>query len=206
MKQKIVVLLALFLLGFGNIAVAQLKKSAEPPAPSQVLGAQELHQVLQEWVTNIEELVIPASAAMPEEKYSYAPTQGEFAGVRTYAEQIKHLAAANYQLGSRILGEPPPDGTKNEAAPNTVRAKAEILEYLKGSFACLHRAAASIEEKNMLDPIPGTKGTWQRTRLGLLIDALAHSSNHYGQMVEYLRMNGIVPPASRYRKIVRAAF
>jgi uncharacterized damage-inducible protein DinB len=71
------------------------------------------------------------------------------------------------------------------------------MEYLKGSFVCLHRAAAKVDEKNEVEPIQGAKGTWERTRLGLLIDALAHSSNHYGQVVEYLRMNGIVPPESR---------
>ena len=68
------------------------------------------------------------------------------------------------------------------------------MEYLRGSFACLHRAAAAINEKNMNQPIAAKGG---RTRMWLLIDAVAHSSNHYGQMVEYLRMNGIVPPASR---------
>jgi hypothetical protein len=154
-------------------------------------------QVLDDWVSNTEQLVIPAADAMPEDKYSYAPSDGEFHGVRTFAEQVKHLAASNYQLGARILGEQPPAGTKNETAPDTVKTKAEIMAYLEGSFACLHRAAAVINEKNQGEAIPGTSGTWQRTRLGLLIDALAHSENHYGQMVEYLRMNRIVPPASR---------
>ncbi len=153
--------------------------------------------VLDDWVTGIEQLVVPAADAMPEDKYSYAPTNGEFKGVRTFAEQVKHLAAANYQWGARILGEEPPVGTENEAAPDSIKTKAEVMEYLKGSFACLHRAAAAIDEKSAFSPIKGASGTWQRTRLGLLVAALAHSSNHYGQMVEYLRMNGIVPPASR---------
>jgi hypothetical protein len=68
------------------------------------------------------------------------------------------------------------------------------MEYLKDSFARLHRAAAKVDEKNEVEPSRGTEGTWQKTRLGLLIDALAHSSDLYGQVVEYLRMNGIVPP------------
>jgi hypothetical protein len=78
-----------------------------------------------------------------------------------------------------------------------VKTKAEIMAYLEGSFECLHRAAALINDQNQVEPLPRASGTWQRTRLGLLIDVLAHSSNHYGQMVEYLRMNRIVPPASR---------
>jgi hypothetical protein len=154
-------------------------------------------QVLEDRIATIEGELVPAAEAMPEEKYGFAPISGEFAGVRTFAEQVKHLAAANYQLGSKALGEQPPQGTKNETAPASVRSKAEILQYLRGSFACLHRAAAAINEKNLTEPVPGLSGTWQRTRLGLVIDALAHASNHYGQMVEYLRMNGIVPPASR---------
>ena len=71
------------------------------------------------------------------------------------------------------------------------------MEYLRGSFAILHRAVATVDERNLTSPIDGLTGTWQRTRLGLLVDAFAHSSDHYGQMVEYLRANGIVPPASR---------
>jgi uncharacterized damage-inducible protein DinB len=186
MRQTVLLFVSL-LLG-GGIVSAQREIPPEPRVTTQVLN---------DWVTNVEEQVVPAADAMPEEKYSYAPRQGEFTGVRTFAGQIQHLAAANYQLGSRILGEEPPAGTKGERAPDSVKTKAEILEYLKGSFACLHRAATKVDERNQVEAIPGTNGTWQRTRLGLLIDALAHSSNHYGQMVEYLRMNGIVPPESR---------
>jgi len=162
---------------------------AQTGAPARTAG-----QVLDAWVTNTEQQVVPAADAMPEEKYSFAPTMGEFKGVKTFAEQVKHLAAANFQLGAGALGEEPPAGTKNETAPDSVNSKAEIMQYLKGSFACLHRAATAIDEKNMDEPIPA-KGN--RTRLWLLVDAMVHSSNHYGQIVEYLRMNGIVPPASR---------
>jgi DinB family protein len=156
--------------------------------------ARTVTQVLDFWVTNTEKLLVATADAMPEERYSFAPAAGEFKGVRTFAEQVKHLAAANYQLGAAILGEEPPVGTKGEAAPDSVRSKEEIMRYLRGSFACLHRAAAAIDEKSMDEPV-AAKGN--RTRLWLIVDALVHSSNHYGQIVEYLRMNGIVPPASR---------
>ncbi|MBZ5721809.1 MAG: DinB family protein [Acidobacteriia bacterium] len=162
------------------------------PALTQA-GPHNLTQVLDVWVTKTEQQLVPAADAMPENKYSFVPTGGEFKGVRTFAEQVKHLAAANYQLGAGILNEQPPAGTHDETAPDSVQTKAQIMEYLEGSFACLHRAAASIDEKTMNQPTR-LKGY---TRLWLLIDALEHSSNHYGQMVEYLRMNGIVPPESR---------
>jgi uncharacterized damage-inducible protein DinB len=154
-------------------------------------------EVLEERVSAAEKEIVPAAEAMPEDKYSFAPTDGEFKRVRTFGEQVKHLAAANYQLAARILGEAPLHDERDESAPDSVRSKEEIIQYVKGSFAILHRAIASIHEKNLTQPISGTKGTWQRTRLSLAVDAIAHSYDHYGQMVEYLRMNGIVPPASR---------
>jgi hypothetical protein len=151
-------------------------------------------QVVDFWVTSTEQLIVPAADAMPEGKYSFAPSNGEFSGVRTFGEQVKHLAAANYQLSAATLGEEPPAGTDHETAPDSVKTKAQIMDYLKGSFASLHRAAAALNESNMDDPIP-SKGN--RTRLLMLIDAVVHSSEHYGQIVEYLRMNNIIPSASR---------
>lgn len=185
MRSPKSILAPLLILILAPSAVAQKQTSPEPKTVSQVLEF---------WISDTERLVVPAAEAMPEAKYSFAAANGEFRGVRTFAEQVKHLAAANYQLGAGALSEDPPAGTQNESAPASIQTKAEIMEYLKGSFACLHRAAAGINEKNMSEPIAAKGG---RTRMWLLIDAVAHSSNHYGQMVEYLRMNGIVPPASR---------
>ena len=187
MRKRKYIFAALLVLVVSKSATAQ--KQAPVPAENRTVS-----QVFEFWISDTERLVVPAAEAMPESSYSFAPANGEFKGVRTFAEQVKHLAAANYELGAGALGEDPPVGTQNEAAPASIRTKAEIMEYLRGSFACLHRAAAAINEKNMSEPIAAKGG---RTRMWLLIDAVAHSSNHYGQMVEYLRMNGIVPPASR---------
>lgn len=169
-------------------AVAAMSQVAKPATPRSV------SQVMDFWVTSAEELLVPAADAMPEAKYSFAPSNGEFSGVRTFADQLKHLAAANYQLAAGALGEDPPAGTDHETAPDSVKTKAQVMDYLRGSFASLHRAAAALNENNMNDLIPSKDN---RTRLLLLIDAVVHSSNHYGQIVEYLRMNNIVPPASR---------
>ncbi|MGH9704356.1 MAG: DinB family protein, partial [Candidatus Acidiferrales bacterium] len=176
MKNLKWVLASLALLGCNGVALGQADKPAAPRMTREVMDS---------WVTQIEKLVTPAADAMQEDKFSFAPSDGEFKGVRTFAEQVKHLAAANYQLGAGVLGEDPPAGTKNETAPDSVKTKAEIMAYLKGSFAVLHRAANSIDEKNMNEPIAKMRN---RTRMWLVIDAVAHSSNHYGQMVEYLRM------------------
>jgi hypothetical protein len=170
------------------VALSQSTRSAAP------FGSRE---VIADRISTVEKVLVPAAEAMPEEKYSFLPIHGEFGGVRSFADEVKHLAAANCQLGSKALGVQPPAGTKNESAPESVKTKADIMQYLRGSFSCLHRAAAMLDEKNLTEPIKGESGTWQRTRLGLLVDAVAHSANHYGQMVEYRRRNGITPPASR---------
>jgi len=184
LSRTIRIVAAILLLSTASM-IAQVAKPAEP---------RTVRQVVDFWVNNTEQLVVPAADAMPEGKYSFTPSNGEFSDVRTFAEQVKHLAAANYQLAAATLGEEPPAGTDRETAPDSVRTKGQIMDYLKGSFAALHRAAAALNENNMDDAIP-SKGN--RTRLLMLIDAIAHSSDHYGQMVEYLRMNNIVPPASR---------
>ena len=138
---------------------------------------------------------IAAADAMPEDKYSFAPTSGEFKGVRTFAQQVKHVAAVNYIFGSTILGEKPPVDVGSENGPDSIKTKAEIMQFVKDSFAYLHKAVASINDKNGLDQVDlfGMK----LTRVGLGSFSTAHPFDHYGQMVEYLRMNGIVPPASR---------
>jgi hypothetical protein len=98
-----------------------------------------------------------------------------------------------------ILLQKPTAEMENEAGPESVRTKAEIMEYLKNSFAALHNAVATIDGKNVVEPVP-TPSAWQKTRLSFAEDVVAHDMDHFGQMVEYLRMNGIVPPESRPAK------
>ena len=147
-----------------------------------------------------EQRIVDVAEAMPAGKYSYAPTRGEFKGVRTFAEQLKHIAADNYLLGAGILGEKPPvEVGTGERGPSAVSSKPQIIGYLKASFAYMHQAAASIDDAKA--PIPTPKiSPWPKgtaTRLGIAIEDCVHTWDHYGQLVEYLRMNGIVPPASR---------
>lgn len=149
------------------------------------------------WITNVETDVVSAADAMPDEKYSFAPAAGEFAGVRSFGQQVKHLAANNYRMAANILGQTPSPDQESETGPDEVRSKAQIIEYVKGSFAALHGAVATISEENMLQPVASHLFPRQNNPVQFAVDAVAHSYDHYGQMVEYLRMNGIVPPASR---------
>jgi uncharacterized damage-inducible protein DinB len=154
-------------------------------------------QVLDHAVANVEHEFVPAAEAMPEDKFDFAPTNGEFRGVRTFAKQVKHVAAVNYELGAAILQEKVPVDIGDEEGPASVTSKADILKYLNDSFAYVHKAVQTINEKNLVAPVKSPFGEGSVTRLGLATSVAAHCFDHYGQMVEYLRMNGIVPPASR---------
>ena len=180
--------LVVSIVAFTAFAFAQDRMADHPRSVTQVLD----HSV-----TNIEHEFTPAAEAMPEEKFGFAPTNGEFKGVRTYGEQIKHVAAVNYIFGAAILGEKVPVDVGDESGPASMKSKAEIISYLKESFAYVHKALATVNEKNLVEPVKSPFGEGTVTRLGLATSVSAHCSDHYGQMVEYLRMNGIVPPASR---------
>ena len=164
--------------------------------PPESRPKRDVGQALDFWISNTEREVVSAGDAMPEGRYSFTPAAGEFQGVRTFAEQVKHLAANNYRMAAYILDQTPAPDQESESGPGEVRTKAQTMEYLRGSFVALHRAVATINTDN--EVIPTSRGSaTQNTRLQFAVDAVAHSYDHYGQMVEYLRMNGIVPPASR---------
>ena len=80
--------------------------------------------------------------------------------------------------------------------PSPAKTKAELLAYLRDSFVAVEKSLAAINEKNMFDPIEGPYAG-PTTRLNLATVVVWHAADHYGQMVIYLRLNGIVPPASR---------
>lgn len=170
------------------MAVAQMERPAEPHSVGQVVNNS---------ISNIENELVSAADAMPEDKYSFAPTSGEFKGVRTFAQQLKHVAAVNYMLGGAILNEKPPADPGGENGPDSVKSKSDIMKYLKDSFTYIHKAALTIDQNNMLSLIKSPFGEGKVTRLALGIGVTGHCSDHYGQLVEYLRMNNIVPPASR---------
>jgi uncharacterized damage-inducible protein DinB len=149
----------------------------------------------------VEQEVVSAAEAMPEDKYSFAPTSGEFKGVRTFAEEVKHIAFANHLYFGPLLGETfDVEHIEAEAnGPESIKTKAEIVQYLKDSFALGHRAMSTFTAENLITPLPKPVFPFLSTRLAIADIATWHPMDHYGQMVEYLRMNGIVPPASRPR-------
>jgi uncharacterized damage-inducible protein DinB len=182
-----------FLLGVAITAGATgLRAQTPQPPPATVASA------VDQEVSNVEKEVVEAAEAMPDGKFNFSPESlnipgAEYKGVRTFAAQVKHVAASNYLIWSPVTGDRLPEGLNDGSGPEAVKTKAEILKFLKESFALGHRAAAALTPGNMLE----TPGRSKSTRLRLATFAVAHAFDHYGQMVEYLRMNGIVPPASR---------
>jgi len=103
----------------------------------------------------------------------------------------------NYEIAAAILEEKPPVDLNGEAGPASITSKADIIKYLKDSFKYVHKAIASINENNLTDTVKSPFGEGKVSRLGLATSISWHAYDHYGQMVEYLRMNNIIPPASR---------
>lgn len=138
--------------------------------------------------------------AMPADKYGFAPNAATFAasqgakydGVRTFAQEISHVATANYYFASKILGENVPVDPKSIQSLTT---KEELLKAAADSFAYAHKALATITPENAYTAIDGVDGLHTRSVVASFI--AAHGFDHYGQMVEYLRMNGVVPPGSK---------
>jgi uncharacterized damage-inducible protein DinB len=149
---------------------------------------------------SIEKAIVDAAEAMPDDKFKFTPDDlhiqsSAYKGVRTFAGQVKHLATDNFAIWSPLTGDPLPPGVKDVNGPEDLKSKAEIIKFLKDSFALGHKAIATLTAQNATEMLPfrGSK----LPRLDLAFYALTHANEHYGQMVVYLRMCGIVPPASR---------
>jgi uncharacterized damage-inducible protein DinB len=148
-----------------------------------------------QWFTMIEQSFVALADAMPAEKYAFKPTDGEFGDVRTFGQQVKHVACANFGFFNEIEKKEPPEGC-GTGGPHPAATKDEIVAYLRESFTYAGRVLRTMTAANALEPAGGPYGG-KSTRLGLATLAVWHASDHYGQLVVYLRMNRIVPPASR---------
>ena len=175
---------------------------ATPPRAQQSPQSQQapptIASAVDREISTIEKEIVDAAEAMPEDKFNFSPEGlnipgGDYKGVRTFAVQVKHVAASNYALWSPLTGDKFPESFMGGNGPADLKTKTDIIKFLKDSFALGHKATATLTAENMLQTAEHSKSI----RLHLATFAVAHAFDHYGQMVEYLRMNGIVPPASR---------
>ncbi len=162
--------------------------TAQPPISK--IYDQQLKMVEREVVSLVE--------AVPDAKFEFAPHDGEFSGVRTFAQQASHIAYVNYAVAASVLGEKnPSEPGEKENGPATLKSKADIVKYLKDSFAYAHRAMEMLSAANQTELVKSAFGDDKVPRIYMANVTLWHSMDHYGQMVVYARMNGVVPPASR---------
>jgi hypothetical protein len=193
----------LFALGLTSLPTLDAQKPSAPPMrvaqvsiDSSGLTDRRGMQVL---LGIVRRNIVSAAEAMPADKYMFVPTDGEFKGVRSFGRQLKHLAATNYILAAAALGHEPPFDAGDEVGPDSVVTKPSILAYVNGSFDALERAVEAIGNKSVpltASPISPLRGQ-SLSRIALITESMAHAGDHYGQIVEYLRMNGVIPPASR---------
>ncbi len=173
------------------LAAATFVCAQAPAAPKPAVGtAQAPSQVYGKLLAGMEKEFVDAAEAMPEDKYDFAPTTGEFKGVRSFGSQVKHVAEANYYFFGGDAFTEASDKTKSDAIEK-LTSKADIVAALKESFKLAHALVDGTTADNAF--VTTTHGT----RAGMTSFGLAHMMDHYGQLVVYLRMNGIVPPASR---------
>ncbi|MGZ4867780.1 MAG: DinB family protein [Candidatus Angelobacter sp.] len=208
MKQiRTLCLLAVLSVALGGFAQSGKTPAAPSPTPAPSPQAQAspappatISSVVDRQVSQYEKNMVEAAEAMPADKFDFTPASLNIPGsaykdVRTFALLVKHTATANYRFWTTLTGEKMPENIKGPNGPDELKTKAEIIQFLKDSFAVGHRAAKSLTPENALEQVPFFRGT--QPRLFVASGAVIHAADEYGQMIEYLRMNGIVPPASR---------
>lgn len=174
--------------------------------PAQASEAPTIASVLNRQLSGIERNIMGAAEAVPEDKYDFSPATANIPGdfktpepVRTLSQQFKHIGDALEAYGSAILGQKREE-TAGENGPKNVKTKQEVIAFLKTEFVKGHSAIDTITQQNAVEQIQGPFGNAKVTRLALAVGMVGHSNNHYGQIIEYLRMNGMVPPESQPRK------
>lgn len=168
------------------------------PAFAADTAAPPISKVFDQQLSMVEKEFVSLVEAMPEDRFGFSPKAGEFKDVRSFQQQATHVAFVNYAVSAAVLGEKNPSETDaKENGPSTLKSKADVVKYVRDSFAYAHRAIATLTDANLMGMVKSAFGNNQVTRFYMANVTLWHSFDHYGQMVVYARMNGIVPPASR---------
>jgi len=181
-----------------GIALSAVGKSATPQnsATKKAAQADDIPKSVAESVSGTLQFAegnfLGLAEAMPEDKYSYVPAVGKFDGVRSFGEQVKHVACAQFAFFIEFEGKKPPEDCE-KGGHDPAKSKAELIKYLKDSFDYSNRVLATLTANNALDRVEG-RYAGPSTKLGISVIAVWHITDHYGQLVEYLRLNGIVPP------------
>ena len=192
-------LMLLFVLFIAAQNISSGKKNVKENSSKKSVADISFASAVERQLNGIEKNIVSTAEQMPEDKFYFTPENlnikgSDFKGVRSFAGQIKHLAADNIFIWSAVTGDPVRADMTDVNGPETIKTKAEIMKYLKESFALGHKAIATLTEKNAMETI-SFRGR-DLPRLDLVFYALTHANEHYGQMAVYVRMCGIIPFAS----------
>ena len=178
---------------FGRVVVlaAVVVLGAATVAPAQTLSG----DVLQDW-QRMKQIMMGIADAMPEDQFDYASTPEQ----RSFGEQILHVAGGNVMLMGFLDAEvsgPTIDRRNQRTFGYTVTSKADILQALSDSFDYGEAALREFDDDSLLERVAGPPFLGEPSRVRLVYFVIGHAWDIYGQMAVYLRLNGIVPPASR---------
>jgi len=194
---RVAVLLVLWGVALSSLAQSQATENARSQEAAE--RSDDVPRSIAESVSSTLQFAegnfLGVAEAMPDNKYSFVPTAGKFDGVRSFAEQVKHVACAQFAFFNEFEGKTPPDDCE-KGGHDTAKTKPELIKYLKDSFDYSNRVLAKLTAQNALDRVEG-RYAGPNTKLGIAVVAVWHITDHYGQIVEYLRMNGIVPPQTQ---------
>lgn len=176
-----------------TVFCAAALSAADAPKASEIYDRQ---------LKSTEREVVSLVEAMPADKFGFAPKDGAFDTVRTFAQQAKHIAFVIDEVSAAMLGEKNPSGGgADENGPANLTSKEDIVKYVKDAFTYAHKAMGTLTNENLMgettDPF-NAKGKRPRADSAGII--FWHTFDHYGQMVVYARMNGVIPPASLPQK------
>ena len=192
--MRLKAMMAVMVLGGCSMA-AYAQMEMGPPKGAPVGSTVTIAKAFDEPLSLFEYEVMGVAKAMPADKYGFAPAStggAKFDGVRSFAAEATHIADANYYFYSVVSGMKPDVDMK---AINALTKKEDIVAALAKSFVFAHKAVATMKLETAFVAIKSVDG--QDTPASLAAFAVAHGYDHYGQMVEYLRMNGVVPPGSK---------
>jgi uncharacterized damage-inducible protein DinB len=197
MQMRLIAACCLLSLGTMTGTAQMSAGAAQGPAPGTIATPSS---AFDSQLSLIEAEMMGTVKAMPADKFGFAPSAAifapgqktEFATVRTFAAQATHVAEANYFFYGIVSGLKPDVDVK---AIEKMTSKDDVVAALGGSFAFAHKAIATLTPANSFEVVKSPEPGFQ-TRATLAAFGIAHANDHYGQMVEYLRMNGLVPPAS----------
>jgi hypothetical protein len=193
MMKRMVVVLALAVCSMTG-AMAQTGATAPKVAAGTIIEPSKSFDAL---LKIYEDEMMGLVNAMPADKYDFAPSaaifkpeQGvKYDGVRTFGQMVAHVAQANYFFYGLSWGAKPDVDVK---AIGSMTSKDDTVKALTASFAFAHKQIATMTAANAFASVKDDS-----TRASMVAFGIAHGFDHYGQLAEYLRMNGIVPPASQ---------